>query len=326
MLFKRFNFIIFLNKIKSLSYMDILNKIFSSKGYGNFIVLEKSLTKKYYYKIKFLNTNFCKEVSKYSLLQGKVADDSLIFNVNFDKIYKTKNNLSFKVISYIGKSKDLKEEFYKIKFLDFDLLKVVTKSQIKTGAISNYLNASIYGVGYLGVGNYSEVDNKKVYHKWLMILSRCYNKNDIRYKIIGAKGIIICDEWKCFQNFAAWYYSITNNLNWEVDKDILFNVNHLKQKIYSPETCLLIPSGLNCFIAGDCLECGVYNRKDNKLNPFTARYNNKSLGCYKTFKEAKQVYAEYKYTLWLKELNKFKNELSKEILELCKKYNFYWEV
>lgn len=39
-------------------------------------------------------------------------------------------------------------------------------------------------------------EEEKFYRKWCTIRSRCYNKNHEKYKIYGAKGIKMCDEWE----------------------------------------------------------------------------------------------------------------------------------
>ena len=44
-----------------------------------------------------------------------------------------------------------------------------------------------------------------LYNTWRAMKSRCYNKNDKSYKWYGAKGIIVCDEWKdSYISFKQW--------------------------------------------------------------------------------------------------------------------------
>jgi len=44
-----------------------------------------------------------------------------------------------------------------------------------------------------------------IYQKWLDIKKRCYNVNSKDYKNYGARGIIMCNEWKDnFINFYNW--------------------------------------------------------------------------------------------------------------------------
>ena len=47
------------------------------------------------------------------------------------------------------------------------------------------------------------------------MISRCYNKNNWRYKYYGARGIIVCESWKNFDNYYVW---IKNNLGNKPDK------------------------------------------------------------------------------------------------------------
>ena len=39
---------------------------------------------------------------------------------------------------------------------------------------------------------------------WANMKSRCYNKNNTKYKYYGQKGIRVCDEWLSFPSFVAW--------------------------------------------------------------------------------------------------------------------------
>jgi hypothetical protein len=40
-----------------------------------------------------------------------------------------------------------------------------------------------------------------LYKIWCYMIQRCTNKNNIRYCDYGARGILVCDEWKRFENF-----------------------------------------------------------------------------------------------------------------------------
>lgn len=47
--------------------------------------------------------------------------------------------------------------------------------------------------------------DNSLYRRWRAIKNRCYNKNSKDYKNYGARGIIVCDEWKNnFENFYNW--------------------------------------------------------------------------------------------------------------------------
>lgn len=66
---------------------------------------------------------------------------------------------------------------------------------------------------------------------WMGILKRCYNPNAKRYKIYGAKGIRICDEWK--NDFSCFYqWAIENGYKDNLTIDRIDN-----NKNYEPENC-----------------------------------------------------------------------------------------
>ena len=104
----------------------------------------------------------------------------------------------------------------------------------------------ICGVGYIGVGSYKSKDGNgkhtDAYRKWHDMIERCYNPNSLK-KRPTYEGVYVCDEWLNYQNFAKWYYENIVPINEEMhlDKDILSN----EQKIYSPESCCLIPKSIN---------------------------------------------------------------------------------
>lgn len=100
-------------------------------------------------------------------------------------------------------------------------------------------------VSYKGMKYKSKIDGKdtEVYRCWYGILKRCYNeKFHVKHPTyIGTK---ICEEWKDFQVFAEWF---DNNYidGYHLDKDLLSN----GEKIYSPSTCIFLPSKVNGFLA-----------------------------------------------------------------------------
>lgn len=83
------------------------------------------------------------------------------------------------------------------------------------------------------------------YRKWQNMLERCYSK---RYseKNPTYLGCSVCEDWLKLSKFKSWFdQQPKERHSWHLDKDILFFGN----KVYSPETCLLIPDWLNSFIA-----------------------------------------------------------------------------
>lgn len=106
----------------------------------------------------------------------------------------------------------------------------------------------------------------------------------------------VCGEWKCFQNYAKYFYE-----NWQeglqLDKDIL-DVNN---RVYSPDKCKFVPVYINNLLihqknVSNGLPVGVYCLKKgprmvNELKkPYTVEWKKKSLGTFSTAMEAHKVW------------------------------------
>lgn len=98
----------------------------------------------------------------------------------------------------------------------------------------------IYGVGVIGYGLYTSKTCPAIYRKWRLMLERCYDTNG-RAKNPAYNDCAVCAEWHNFQNFAKWFLAEKIPLDYELDKDIV-NKN---SRLYSPQTCLLIPKEIN---------------------------------------------------------------------------------
>lgn len=123
----------------------------------------------------------------------------------------------------------------------------VTASNALKGEISNPYAKTVMGVGYFGVGRYKSVLSGKrtpEYETWSSMLERCYDEvyQNNKPTYIACS---VCDEWLCFQTFAEWVTSQVGwgNKGWHLDKDLLSVAT--ETKIYSPETCVLLPPELN---------------------------------------------------------------------------------
>lgn len=83
------------------------------------------------------------------------------------------------------------------------------------------------------------------YHKlrgvYSFMIRRCYDPTFNGYKIYGAKGIIVCDEWKTNPlAFIEWGIKNGYREGLELDKDIKGD-----GKLYSPETCCFVDPTTN---------------------------------------------------------------------------------
>lgn len=203
-----------------------------------------------------------------------------------------------------------------IQFEDGTTLKNMRYDHIKEGSIRYPFHPSNYGIGYLGIGKYRiKIGDKftKSGTIWSGVIRRCYNEKE-RNKFPSYIGVTICEEWKCFQNFAKWFED--NYIEgFHVDKDILIKGN----KIYSPETCCFVPSEVNCIFtksdkARGNLPIGVSLHKGGKFQAKMLKNKKQCyLGLFDTVEEAFQVYKTAK-ELWIKEVAKI---WKSQITERC---------
>lgn len=177
----------------------------------------------------------------------------------------------------------------------------------KRGSIKNPFHPSIYGVGITGNKYPRSINCKmtKEYDTWIHILQRCFD-NNLKEKQPSYKDKECCEEWLNYENFYEWLHSQPNfdkwynGKRWAIDKDILVKGN----KVYSPDTCCLIPQNINCLFLKREAERGVYPigvcyKKDGFLasyhNPFTNK--KEEIGYYSTPKKAFAAYKDYKENL-----------------------------
>ena len=194
----------------------------------------------------------------------------------------------------------------------------VRYGDFEKGKIKCPFEPRVFGIGYLGVGEYKAWENgkdTKVYKAWKNMLQRCYDSK-LHMKHPTYFNCTVCDEWLNFQNFAAWYeenyYEIEDKVMC-LDKDILVKGN----KIYGPDTCVFVPQEINLlFTKRDAARgespIGVSIRTDRRRNMFQAycRVNGKlkHIGYYSSPEEASAAYKE------------FKEELIKSIADEYKEY------
>lgn len=160
-------------------------------------------------------------------------------NVEVGKVYSSNNYGDFEVLEIYNCNEIL------ISFIDTNFQKIVTKNNICKGEIKDLLAPSVYGVGFLGEGKYSRLENGKVsknYILWKGMLDRCYNEKNSRFASYGGNNVVVDERWHNFQNFCEdiqhlenynkWNNKI-NSFDWTLDKDKLSG----NDKIYSKNTC-----------------------------------------------------------------------------------------
>lgn len=126
---------------------------------------------------------------------------------------------------------------FTVKFNDGTIIENVQYSSLSKQRIKNRNKKTIFGVGYVGYGEYDTSKNRNAYSVWVKMIKRCYNPSQ---KESSYKDCFVCDEWHNFQNYAKWFYK--NYVDgFDVDKDLMFKGN----KEYCPEKCCFVPRQIN---------------------------------------------------------------------------------
>lgn len=164
------------------------------------------------------------------------------------------------------------------------------------GEVKNKNVKTAWGVGFIGEGRYSTVDENNerlhVYVLWRNMLERCYGS---RYKDNKAyEGCTVDKDWHNYQNFAKFYYNNFYEVDgerMELDKDISVKGN----KIYSNDTCIFVPQRVNSLLIkqrkkNNELPIGVNTDGSRFYAYITIEKKRRGLGGYATPEEAFQAY------------------------------------
>ena len=146
------------------------------------------------------------------------------------------------------------------------------------GQVKNPYYTSVYGVGIVGNKYSISVGRKlnKEYKMWFSMIQRCFDEEH-KIKHPTYRNVTCCDEWLLFDNFYEWLHNQENfdkwydNERWAIDKDILIKGS----KIYSPETCCLVPMNVNnLFTKRDVVRGGLPIGVVAHGKGFRAQWNN----------------------------------------------------
>lgn len=274
-----------------------------------------------FYKIQFIETKNEYVFQKAHILKGKFVDSIKKEQEFCSKLYPQHCGDSLRIIKKSDYKKEgRREPYYDCEFINYPYRVIKPQTSILRGECQNYNIPDKFG---FVLGEPPIKEEKYIFDKW-RALKRCYDNKLNNHRFY--KDSIVSDGtngFKYYPNFKKWYIENSkwniNNYKLELDKDVLFNIKHLNQKIYSLETCLLIPDVLNNFLSGDNVNTGVHLSKSGRI--FEVIYE----GVYKgfdTFKKAKGYYAKIKYKRWIELINQF--SLPSELKEILYKYDFTW--
>ncbi len=201
-----------------------------------------------------------------------------------------------------------------VRFTETGYTTVSQEGHVRRGTIQDPLAKSVCGVGFIGVGPYN-TKNKRPHSIWHNMINRCYGA-----KIQNCyEGASVIEFWYNFQNFADWYYSepcskVETAVH--IDKDIL----NPSIKLYSPETCTLVPYEINAALIG------IRDAKGYTKTPagtFCVMLCGRYIGKYATEEEAFNSYVKEKKR-WLQFLSiKYKDFLREDVYEVLFNYGGY---
>lgn len=116
-----------------------------------------------------------------------------------------------------------------------------------------------YGIGVCDVEG---VMGLKSYLIWNHMIKRCYQPKQLR-KNPTYTNVEVCKEWLLFSNFKRWFDE--NYVDGcQIDKDLLSK----DAKIYSPDTCVFLPSEINSALISN-------QRRSKNPHPGVKRYKDR---------------------------------------------------
>ena len=150
----------------------------------------------------------------------------------------------FTIISYVGYQYG--KHYVRVKFHTTGYEKDVTINSALSNCVRDPYFPQTYGIAY--AGEYEEApDTARIHSLWKGIHSKCYNPSDPNYSKYGAIGVSIDPRWHCFADFLKDFRNLINYDKWlmykgrfHLDIELLQKSVPPGQRVYSPETCILI--------------------------------------------------------------------------------------
>ena len=221
------------------------------------------------------------------------------------------------VVEVLGYSENYK---YLVEFLDeTGYSKLVEKKDLLSGSVKNPFHPEVRGIGFFGVGPYTSklVGNGKVgtkeYVHWSSMFTRCYS-SEYHGRFPTYLGCSVDVQWQNFQEFAEWCQWQTGfkSEGYVLDKDLIIPGN----KVYSPETCVFLPTEINNMIVtqtkeGKVTPPGISFQHDYQKYIVSCAINgkNRNLGRYKCPEEAFAVYKKFKENLVREKAEEYKDRI-----------------
>jgi hypothetical protein len=213
--------------------------------------------------------------------------------------------------------------YFLIEFLDGTKVRSFY-SNFTEGKVVNYNSCRIYGVGKVGIGEYSPSKNKFEYGVWLSMLERCYSSK-FKAKNTTYLNCTASENFRSFQYFATWCQNQIGfrEENFALDKDIYIKGN----KHYSEDTCFFIPAEINTLLLKNGSRRGKYPIGvyfDKNLNKLRAQYTVKGkrfyLGLFESEAEAFHAYKVKKESYVKEVAQKYRGRVDEKIYNSLMNY------
>ena len=269
-----------------------------------------------------------KAFEKRDIKRGLIKDPTICSEniINYEST--NSQGEKFKVISLAGIDKN-KQKLYNVKFEETGYVGQFYKSSIIPGNIKDVYYPSILGIACIGnVDSTKSNEYRSEYIMWEGMISRCYNPNSDSYKNYGAKGVTVCERWKCFEYFLEDIVKIPGYHLWKNNKDLYqldkdTKQKHIETKVYSLETCQFIS------IRNNVIERNIRSKKkdgyigvDTKTgNTFKVSVNHDYYGTFSNAEAAANIYNHVaRYRQYPEE---FLNDVPYMSILECSNYRIY---
>ncbi|QIG70350.1 putative HNH endonuclease protein [Rhizobium phage RHph_N28_1] len=183
----------------------------------------------------------------------------------------------------------------------------IAAGNIRKGTVKDFMRPSVYGVGYVGEGDYPP--KGKLYRLWTAMLQRCY---DEKFQKVGYVGCSVVKRWHNFQTFCADIVAMPNwdKPGFELDKDLRV----LGNKKYGPKYCSFVPQAINAIMRGN--NKGYSKCKDGPMYESKLRMDGKlvHLGRFRTAKAARATFLLRKQRYVNRKVRQFETVLHPEVI------------
>ena len=188
---------------------------------------------------------------KGKLYKFKLRENYVGFYSDKERIWTNGHGEPFKVVGNLDYI-DTVGKFPKFLIEHEDVKKtrlVISSKSIILGKFHNPNTPTVFGMGYIGQGNYRGIEYRKELYTWSGMLQRCYSDSYLK-KNTTYKDCSVDPRWHNFQNFCEDIVELdgykewkenTTPLKYALDKDIKVEGN----KIYSKDTCMFVKAKEN---------------------------------------------------------------------------------